>query len=116
MNKRRQAIADMVNQLGEVSLTQLKSSFPEVSEVTLRNDLRYLDEAQQLIRIHGGAKSIMSVAGSLNNYSVRASLHQQEKATIAAKAAALIHPDDSVFITAGTTCAALAKKLPACPL
>ena len=116
MNKRRQAIADMVNQLGEVSLAQLKASFPEVSEVTLRTDLKYLDETQQLVRIHGGAKSIPNITGRINNFSARASLNHQEKVLIASKAAALIRPEDSIFITAGTTCAELAKQLPLCPL
>ena len=57
MEKRRQAIRDIVNQLGEVNFTQLRELFPEVSDVTLRKDLKFLDETQQLIRVHGGAKS-----------------------------------------------------------
>ena len=39
MNNRRQAITDVVNQLGEVSIHELKGMFPNVSEVTLRKDL-----------------------------------------------------------------------------
>ena len=58
IGKRRQAICDMVNQNGSVNFTQLKECFPGVSEVTLRKDLQYLDETQQIIRIHGGAKAL----------------------------------------------------------
>ena len=49
MEKRRQAIRDIVNQLGEVNFAQLKELFPEVSDVTLRKDLKFLDETQQLM-------------------------------------------------------------------
>lgn len=112
MEKRRQAIRDIVNQLGEVNFAQLKELFPKVSDVTLRKDLKFLDETQQLIRVHGGAKSLPH----LLNYHYRSSLHREEKQLIAAKAAKLINPHDSVYITAGTTCVELAAILPAMPL
>lgn len=112
MEKRRQAIRDIVNQLGEVNFAQLKDLFPEVSDVTLRKDLKYLDETQQLIRVHGGAKSLPHVL----NFHYRASLHHEEKQLIAAKAAKLISPHDSIYITAGTTCVELAAAIPQVPL
>lgn len=112
MKNRRQAVADMVNQLGEVSLTQLKTAFPDVSEVTLRTDLRILNEEKQIVRVHGGAKSISTVAGGINNFLSRSNIHAQEKKQIAAKAAKLISPNDSIFISAGSTCAELAQCLP----
>lgn len=102
----------MVNQMGAVTFAQLKERFPSVSEVTLRRDLQCLDDAQQLIRTHGGAKAIPH---SLN-FAYRSSIHQTEKSIIAAKAAKLIQPGGSVFITAGTTCIELAKCLPLFPL
>lgn len=112
IGKRRQAICDMVNQNGSVNFTQLKECFPGVSEVTLRKDLQYLDETQQIIRIHGGAKALPQAM----NFVYRSSIHQVEKGIIAAKAAALIQPNTSVFITAGSTCAELAKRLPQIPM
>ena len=42
MEKRRKAIRDMVNQLGEINFDQLREMFPKVSDVTLRKDLKYL--------------------------------------------------------------------------
>ena len=112
MEKRRQAIRDIVNQLGEVNFSQLRELFPEVSDVTLRKDLKFLYETQQLIRIHGGAKSLPH----LLNFHYRATLHLEEKRLIAAKAAKLINPHDSLFITSGTTCVELASALPSMPL
>ena len=112
MEKRRKAIRDMVNQLGEVNFTQLRELFPEVSDVTLRKDLKYLDETQQLIRIHGGAKSLPHAL----NYHYRSSVNHEEKRDIAVKASQLISPHNSIFITAGTTCIELAQSLPQVPL
>lgn len=102
----------MVNQLGTVSFSQLREIFPNVSEVTLRKDLKQLDDEGQLIRTHGGAKSIPS----LLNITYRSGINIAEKQIIAEKAAQLIKPSDTIYITAGTTCAELAKKLPNFPI
>ncbi len=112
VEKRRQAITDLVNQLGTVSLQQLKERFPSVSEVTLRKDLLFLDEKQQIIRIHGGAKQMPMAT----NITFRSSINQKEKSIIAEKAAKLLQPNSTVFITAGTTCIELAKHMPNLPL
>lgn len=112
IEKRRQTIFDMVNQMGSVKLSQLKEYFPEVSEVTLRKDLQYLDESQQIIRIHGGAKALPHALSFL----YRSGINLEEKSLIAAKAAELIQPNTSVFITAGSTCVELARRLPDVPL
>lgn len=112
MNKRRQAIADLVNQLGEISIRELKNLFPNVSEVTLRKDLQILNEENQLVRIHGGARSIDDVTLKSSNFSTRAQLHPSEKAQIGEKAATLLKGGMSVFISSGSTCLELAKRLP----
>ena len=112
IDKRRQAITDMVNQMGTVSLRQLRERFPTVSEVTLRKDLLALDQEQQLIRVHGGAKQLPHTS----NFLFRTNSHQEEKRIIAEKAVKLIQPNSSLYITAGTTCIELAKLLPSFPL
>lgn len=112
MEKRRQALVDLVNQLGEVSMTQLRGLFPTVSEVTLRKDLRALDEENKIVRIHGGAKSIQDIIQNGSNFSMRSALHQEEKLAIAQKAAHLVRPGCSIYISAGSTCAELARLLP----
>ena len=40
MEMRRNAIAELVNKHGTVSFSQIKEQFPQVSEMTLRTDLR----------------------------------------------------------------------------
>ena len=116
MNKniesRRKAIVEMVNRFGAVDFTQLRNAFPDVSDVTLRKDLQYLNDTQQALRVHGGLKSMPSAL----NFYFRSNLNTQQKAVIAEKAAELIQPGESIFISAGTSCAELAKRLPDFPL
>lgn len=116
MEKRRQEILDMINQAGEIDFSVLKQNFPEVSEVTLRKDLRYLDSTMQIVRIHGGAKSLPAAIGSVDNFYTRSSKHVDEKKLIGEKAATLLTPHQSLFIASGSTCTEVAKALPAIPL
>lgn len=64
MEQRRNTIVDLVNQSGNVSFAQLKKKFPQISEMTLRTDLKVLDEAKRIVRVHGGAKSVDVVVGT----------------------------------------------------
>ena len=64
MDQRRNEIVEFVNENQTVTFTQLKEKFPSVSEMTLRTDLKYLDQAKRIVRIHGGAKSMDVVSGN----------------------------------------------------
>ena len=83
IDERRNAILNMVNECGTLDLLQLRNAFPGVSDVTLRKDLQFLDSTKQAIRTHGGIKSIPSAL----NYIYRATVNQEQKKMIAAKAA-----------------------------
>ena len=93
MEMRRNAIAELVNKHGTVSFSQIKEQFPNVSEMTLRTDLKALDAAKEIVRIHGGAKSVQLVIGT-DDYLTRRSVRNiQAKQEIAKKAKQLILPD-----------------------
>ena len=86
MEMRRNAIAELVNKHGTVSFSQIKEQFPNVSEMTLRTDLKALDAAKEIVRIHGGAKSVQLVIGT-DDYLTRRSVRNiQAKQEIAKKA------------------------------
>ena len=53
MEERRRRIVELVNTMGNVSFAQLKERFSDVSEMTLRTDLKYLDETHQILRVYG---------------------------------------------------------------
>lgn len=112
MEKRRNAIVDFINVRGAVSFAQLKDAFPHVSEMTLRTDLKVLDDARRILRIHGGAKSVQVLIGTddfLNRKSVR-NIPQKQK--IAEKALTLLRPDTTVFLDSGSTATVFAAKFP----
>ena len=56
MEQRREKIVSLINREGSVSFTKLKENFHQVSEMTLRRDLEYLDRNKRIIRTHGGAR------------------------------------------------------------
>ena len=112
MEMRRDAIVQLINEKGTVSFSQIKQEFPNVSEMTLRTDLKLLDEAKRILRVHGGAKSVQVIIGTddfLNRKSVR---NIPEKQKIAEKALTLLHPDTTIFLDSGSTATVLARQIP----
>ena len=100
---RRDAIVQLINDKGTVSFAQIKKEFPNVSEMTLRTDLKTLDEEKKILRVHGGAKSVQVIIGTddfLNRKSVRNITEKQE---IAKKALTLLKPDTTFFLDSGST-------------
>ena len=112
VEERRKKIVQMLSRDGVLDFSQLREAFPAVSDVTLRKDLQYLDDTHQAVRTHGGVKSVPADL----NYYFRSSVNHSQKQIIARKAASLISPYDTVFISAGTTCAELARTLPTFPI
>lgn len=112
MEMRRDAIVQLINERGTVTFSQLKKAFPNVSEMTLRTDLKALDEKKRILRVHGGAKSVQVIIGTddfLNRESVR---NIPQKQDIAKKAAALLHPDTTFFLDSGSTVTVFARNIP----
>lgn len=112
MQERREKIVELVNRLGAVSFAQLKAAFPDVSEMTLRTDLKALDEERRLVRVHGGAKSVEVVVGTDDFLLRRALRCAPEKAQIAQKTLALLRPDMTIYLDSGSTTTALARLIP----
>lgn len=112
MQERREKIVELVNSLGTVSFAQLKAAFPDVSEMTLRTDLKALDEERRLVRVHGGAKSVEVVVGTDDFLLRRALRCAPEKAQIAQKTLALLRPDMTIYLDSGSTTTALARLIP----
>lgn len=112
MEQRRNAIVDFINEKGNITFAQLEKKFPHVSQMTLRTDLKSLDEAKKIVRIHGGAKSVEVVLGTDDYIGRRAVRNVEEKESIAEKAVSQIKPNTTVFLDSGSTTTALAKIWP----
>jgi DeoR/GlpR family transcriptional regulator of sugar metabolism len=107
--ERRQAILDKVRVNGAVSLRELAEAVG-TSEVTVRRDVRELEEAGLLDRRRGG----VMLPGGLSrepSYSQKTRVASAEKAAIALLAASFIREGDAVLIGAGSTTQALAQRL-----
>lgn len=108
--ERHRHIIDVLSSQGRVDVTALCEALG-VSSVTARADLLYLEKAQVLRRIRGGAIAVQPSRYE-RPIDLNASLHGPEKNAIAAVAAAMIRDGETVIIDTGSTMAALAKAFP----
>lgn len=96
---------------GTATVTELARSLG-VSESTVRRDLDKLDEAGRLSKVRGGATALETAHLTHDlTLPARYGLHAPEKHAIAERAAALVAPDDFVFLDAGSTVEELANCL-----
>ena len=80
-----------------------------LSQDTIRRDLRELAQEGLLQRVHGGA---LPISLALADFAGREQIAVDEKAAIGRTAAAMIAPDQVVFLDGGTTTAQLVRHLP----
>jgi len=109
LTNRHSAILSQIRANGSVSVLDLSEKL-QVSEVTIRKDLRVLEERKLLFRKHGGASLSNSYANQ-RPVSEKANIQADEKARIAKAAAALIAETDSVILGSGTTVKAMARYI-----
>lgn len=107
--KRHQAILELLENESYVSVSHLCDLF-KVSAVTIRKDLKLLEEKGLLFRTHGGATTQNPYIND-RHVSEKEKLNVTEKEAIAEVAVKLIKPNDSIMIASGTTMHALAKAL-----
>ena len=81
-----------------------------VSEETIRRDLREMEQDGELIRTHGGAYILEGVQNDID-ITTRQVLKTAEKEVIAKKVDALINSGDSIFLDGSTTSWVIAKSL-----
>lgn len=110
---RRSSILAKLREDASVSVTDLSRQF-EVSEVTIRKDLRILEGRNLLVRVHGGAMISPKPAGPAfeeSHYDTKMLSHAAEKQAIGKAAAAHIEDGDTILIDAGTTSLEVVRNL-----
>lgn len=110
--ERRRAILDQLRQNGRVSVKELSDSM-NVSTVTIRHDLRALEDDGLLERTYGGAVR-RQLDGSFPpelSFDVRNTRNADAKNAIGAAAARLVREGDSIALDASTTAYALVPFL-----
>lgn len=110
---RREDLNQYLQSKGEVRLTELELRYPDVSSMTLRRDLEFLERQGRIIRIRGGAKSLAHLSMLKEAaYTQRQAENTTAKLSIADKAVRLVSPGRSIYIDSGTTCMCFAQRLP----
>lgn len=107
--QRRQRILEMTNRQGIVSVRQLSDEL-HVSDMSIRRDLRALVRQGAVRRTHGGAMSLVRPTFDYP-FDERQRLQIEAKHAIGRAAAELVEPGDTVFMSSGTTVAAMAPYL-----
>ena len=107
--KRHQAILDLLQKEGYIGVSELCDMF-NVSAVTIRKDLKLLENKGLLFRTHGGATFENPYIND-RNVSEKEKIHVKEKNAIARAAVKLIKPEDSIMIGSGTSMQSLAKAI-----
>lgn len=106
---RHQHIIDKLKKEGSVEVPDLCAAL-KVSSVTIRKDLKFLEDKNLLYRTHGGATMNNPYMGD-RPVNEKEKFNAQEKAAIGAAAAALIEKNDCIIIGSGTTVQALARSI-----
>lgn len=107
--ERHQYILGKLKQEGKINVLDLCEEL-DVSSVTIRKDLKLLEDKNLLFRTHGGATAS-------NPYTVdrpvneKEKIRSEEKTDIGAVAAQLIEPNDCIIIASGTTVLSLARHI-----
>ena len=107
-SQRKQLILQRLAHDGQVIARTLSEEW-QVSEDTIRRDLRELAREGRLQRVHGGALPASVAVGDM---AVRRAVAPDVKQALAQRAAALIQPGQVVLMDGGTTTTQLARALP----
>ncbi|MGL4609775.1 MAG: DeoR/GlpR family DNA-binding transcription regulator [Trueperaceae bacterium] len=106
--QRKQLILTKLKQDGQVIAKSLSEEL-ELSEDTIRRDLRELAKEGLLQRVHGGA---LPASPAVADFAGRTAIAPDAKIAIGKAAAHLIQPKQIVIVDGGTTALQLARHLP----
>jgi DeoR/GlpR family transcriptional regulator of sugar metabolism len=112
--QRQNLILEAVNRNGGAKVSDLVELLG-VSDMTVRRDITVLDRRGLVARVHGGATAVDRRSTEEPGFAVKSGLQTVEKAGIAALAASLVKPGDSVALSAGTTTYQIALELSSVP-
>ena len=108
--ERQNQIVDIVNQKGIVTIEDLMKQV-QISKATARRDINSLSEEKRIIKIRGGAQSVIASAPYEPSLREKSQVNADEKKRIAEEAVRHIFPEDRIILDSGTTVLEVAKLL-----
>jgi DeoR/GlpR family transcriptional regulator of sugar metabolism len=112
VGNRRQRILELLSQNGELGVDDLAKFF-NISEISVRRDLRYLAEREFIQRSHGAALPMKPKSVVEELYSEREGRRPEAKREIGRIASTLLKDERSLVINDGTTTMQVALELAA---
>jgi DeoR family transcriptional regulator of aga operon len=109
LTERHQHILTRLKEEGNVKVIELCNDL-NVSSVTIRKDLKLLEDKNLLFRTHGGG-TLSNPYASDRPVNEKEKIRSDEKMHIGNSAASLIEPNDCVIIASGTTVLSLARNI-----
>lgn len=102
--ERRQLMVQLVESRSSLTVSELSTHF-QVSQATIRRDLKLLSERGMIERAHGGAARRVRLSAEMPEPPLpgRAGLQLEEKQRIGRAAAALVGDRETIIISSGTT-------------
>ena len=123
--ERHRQIVSQIGHSGSARVSDLARIF-DVTDETIRRDLKVLSEQGRLVRTHGGAlaSDLSTTPGSPGYpgnhidlpFAQRDSAQMKQKQAIAAEACQLIQPGEVIALDGSSTVCELARQLPDIPL
>jgi DeoR family transcriptional regulator of aga operon len=110
IDERRQHILSLIQSHGRALVRDLSRSL-NISQITIRKDLEYLQNKGLVQRTHGGALRIQSSALLDPTLKEKQKQHSQEKQRIATAAVRMVEEGQCVMLDSGTTTTAIAHEL-----
>lgn len=100
--QRHEIILEALDKFGIIKVTDLTEKL-KATEMTIRRDLRFLEEKSLLIRIHGGARSLDGAKFEELSPNEKRNINIDNKIEVAKIAASLVKNNDNIYIGPGTT-------------
>ena len=100
--QRHEIILQALDKFGIIKVTDLTEKL-KTTEMTIRRDLRFLEEKGLLIRIHGGARSLEGAKFEELSPNEKRNINIDNKIEVAKIAASLVKNNDNIYIGPGTT-------------
>jgi DeoR/GlpR family transcriptional regulator of sugar metabolism len=109
-SQRQSRILAELERTGAVRVSQI-AELLGVSDMTVRRDLKAMQQAGMLVKVHGGARVRHEKSAAEPGFAIKSQRQQAEKEAIARVAADLVEPGSAIAVSAGTTTYTLARHL-----
>lgn len=108
--ERQNKILEIVKNNKMIKLEELQKQIPDVSQSTIRRDIKVLEKEGKIEYIFGGAIRLNRKIGEIS-FTKKVTMNAKQKQVICDLASNLVQDEETIYIDSGSTCTLLLKKL-----